>query len=158
MAIKTPMKRLRKQSSSTSIINQSNDFRSSSFVQSSPNAPTHPATYYQQQSAKRVSLHPSFTGEEWIAASPFNNRVASSSRPASGLPADDTVPIESDIDVQEREGNDFLEDVVMAIDLRDRETVGCSYYVAREEKLYCMEDVKYGGLEVIKMCKCFILT
>lgn len=157
MAIKTPMKRLRKQSSSTSIINQSNHFRSSSFVQSSPSAPTHPATYYQQQSAKRVSLHPPFTGGESIAASHFNTRVASSLQPTFGLPADDIVPVESDIDVQEREENDLLEDVVMAIDLRDRETVGCSYYVAREEKLYCMKDVKCGGLEVMKMCKCFIL-
>jgi DNA mismatch repair protein MSH5 len=37
----------------------------------------------------------------------------------------------------------------MAVDVRERGTVGCSYYVAREEKLYLMEDVKLGGPEVV---------
>ena len=37
----------------------------------------------------------------------------------------------------------------MAVDMRDRGTVGCSYYVAREEKLYFMDDVPFGGIEVI---------
>ena len=43
----------------------------------------------------------------------------------------------------------------MAVDVKVRGTVGCSYYVAREEKLYFMEDVKLGGLEVVDMCKYF---
>jgi DNA mismatch repair protein MSH5 len=41
----------------------------------------------------------------------------------------------------------------MALDMRDRSTVGCCYYVAREEKLYLMEDVQLGGLGVIDACK-----
>lgn len=48
---------------------------------------------------------------------------------------------------------DHLNEVIMAIDLRDRGTVGCCYYVAREEKLYLMEDAKHGGLEVVKACE-----
>lgn len=48
---------------------------------------------------------------------------------------------------------DHLNEVIMAIDLRDRGTVGCCYYVAMEEKLYLMEDVKHGGLEVVQACK-----
>jgi DNA mismatch repair protein MSH5 len=48
---------------------------------------------------------------------------------------------------------DSLNEVVMAVDIRDRGTVGCSYYVAREEKLYFMEDIKLGGPDIIEACK-----
>lgn len=57
--------------------------------------------------------------------------------------------------IEEREEDDALNEVVMAVDLRDRGTVGCCYYVAREEKLYLMEDVKHGGLDVIDTRKQF---
>jgi len=48
---------------------------------------------------------------------------------------------------------DSFSEVVMAVDIRDRGTVGCSYYAAREEKLYFMEDVKLGGPDVVEACK-----
>jgi len=38
----------------------------------------------------------------------------------------------------------------MAIDMHNRDTVGCCYYTARDEKLYLMSDAKFGGLEVIQ--------
>ena len=44
---------------------------------------------------------------------------------------------------------DALSEVIMAVNLTDRGTVGCAYYVAREEKLYFMEDVKLGGPDII---------
>ena len=56
---------------------------------------------------------------------------------------------EDDAATQEREDNDALNEIVMAVDMRDRGTIGCSYYVAREEKLYFMDDVRFGGLDVI---------
>lgn len=40
----------------------------------------------------------------------------------------------------------------MAVDVKDRMTIGCCYYVAREEKLALMEDVKLGSLEMIQTC------
>ncbi|KAL8944068.1 MAG: hypothetical protein Q9216_000659 [Gyalolechia sp. 2 TL-2023] len=43
----------------------------------------------------------------------------------------------------------------MALDIRDRATVGCAYYVPREEKLYLMEDVRFGGVEIIETRKRF---
>jgi DNA mismatch repair protein MSH5 len=45
----------------------------------------------------------------------------------------------------------------MAVDLRERGTVGCAYYVAREEKMYFMEDVRFGGVDVVetRMCSLF---
>ncbi|KAL8781285.1 MAG: hypothetical protein Q9194_000480 [Teloschistes cf. exilis] len=52
---------------------------------------------------------------------------------------------ERDADIDEREENDFLNETIMALDLRDRGTVGCAYYVAREEKLYMLEDVRMAA-------------
>jgi DNA mismatch repair protein MSH5 len=47
---------------------------------------------------------------------------------------------------------DALNEVIMAVDLRERGTVGCCYYVARDEKLCFMEDVKFGGVDVVDSC------
>jgi DNA mismatch repair protein MSH5 len=40
----------------------------------------------------------------------------------------------------------------MAVDVETREAVGCCYYVARDEKLYFMQDMPLGGVEVIEAC------
>ena len=48
---------------------------------------------------------------------------------------------------------DNLSEIVMAVNLTDRGTVGCAYYVARDEKLYFMEDVRMGGPDIIDACK-----
>lgn len=56
---------------------------------------------------------------------------------------------------QERSQNgvdaDFDEDqeVIMAVDVTDRGSIGCAYYVAREEKLCMMEDIQLGGAEMV---------
>ena len=60
---------------------------------------------------------------------------------------------ERDDEVLDRENNDSLNEIIMAVDLRDRGTVGCCYYIAREEKLYLMEDIKSGGIEVVDTCQ-----
>lgn len=52
----------------------------------------------------------------------------------------------------EDEDIDHLNEVVMAVDLNGATTVGCCYYVAREEKLYFMEDMKLGGPDVVDAC------
>ena len=41
----------------------------------------------------------------------------------------------------------------MAVDVKTRGTVGCAYYIAREQKLYFMEDVKFGGPDVVEACQ-----
>jgi hypothetical protein len=41
------------------------------------------------------------------------------------------------------------EQVIMAVDLTPRGTVGCCYYVARDEKLYFMEDIQFGEVDVV---------
>ncbi|KAL8631563.1 hypothetical protein Q9189_002669 [Teloschistes chrysophthalmus] len=52
---------------------------------------------------------------------------------------------ERDADIDEREEDDFLNETIMALDLRDRGTVGCAFYVAREEKLHMLEDVRMAA-------------
>ena len=49
---------------------------------------------------------------------------------------------------------ELLSEVIVAVSITDRGTVGCAYYVARDEKLYFMEDVQMGGPDVIDACKC----
>lgn len=61
--------------------------------------------------------------------------------------------IESDAEIQLREDADAMNEIIMAIDLRDRGTIGCAYYIAREEKLYLMEDIKMAGLDMIDTLK-----
>ncbi|KAK4993873.1 chaperone ATPase hsp78 [Elasticomyces elasticus] len=71
----------------------------------------------------------------------------------------DATPSQRATSPQREDGDadlDALNEIIMGVDLRDRGTVGCSYYVAREEKLYFMEDVKLGGVEVIDTLKLFI--
>ncbi|KAJ4296681.1 hypothetical protein N0V90_006729 [Kalmusia sp. IMI 367209] len=52
--------------------------------------------------------------------------------------------------------DDTLNEVVMAVDLQQKDTVGCCYYVAWSEKLYFMEDVKLGGIAVIDALRVYI--
>ncbi|KAF2093029.1 hypothetical protein NA57DRAFT_81710 [Rhizodiscina lignyota] len=44
----------------------------------------------------------------------------------------------------------------MAVDMRGRGDVGCAYYVAREETLYFMEDVKAGGADIVDGLKTYV--
>lgn len=52
----------------------------------------------------------------------------------------------------EEDLDDDLEQVIMAIDIKEHGTVGCCYYVAQEEKLYILGDVQLGGKEIIETC------
>lgn len=48
--------------------------------------------------------------------------------------------------------DDSMDHVIVALDMRDKEKVGCAYYVASEERLLCMEEVTSGGIEVVEKC------
>ncbi|KAK2732696.1 MutS protein msh5 [Myotisia sp. PD_48] len=41
--------------------------------------------------------------------------------------------------------------VIMAVDIKDRGTVGCSYLIAQEEKLYILEDIVHSGVDTIEV-------
>lgn len=42
-----------------------------------------------------------------------------------------------------------LSEVIMAVELTDRGSIGCAYYVSRTETLYFMEDVRMGDAEMV---------
>ncbi|KAF3043231.1 MutS protein msh5 [Didymella heteroderae] len=44
----------------------------------------------------------------------------------------------------------------MAVDMTPHGTVGCCYYVAREERLYFMEDLQIGDVDMVDTLKAFI--
>lgn len=46
-----------------------------------------------------------------------------------------------------------MNETILAVDMRDKGTVGCAYYTAREEKLYLMEDIKMANLDIIDTLK-----
>lgn len=48
--------------------------------------------------------------------------------------------------------DDDLDQVIVAIDVKDSGTVGCSYYSAEEEKLYLLGDIKSAGTDTIDSC------
>ena len=43
--------------------------------------------------------------------------------------------------------------VIMAVDVKEKGKVGCTYYISREERLLCMEDSLKGGIEMIERCR-----
>lgn len=115
----------------------------------------HTRTLQQQRPGKRVRLQ-----------APSNNERPSKRRhpPASSATHEahtthfsDTSRIESGSEPgeppHELDEDDNLNEVIVAIDMRNRDTIGCSYYVAREEKLHLLNDVKYGGVDIVEACE-----
>jgi DNA mismatch repair protein MSH5 len=52
--------------------------------------------------------------------------------------------------------DDTINEVVMSVDLTTRGTVGCCYYIARDEKMFFMEDIQFGDVDVIEALRMFI--
>lgn len=55
------------------------------------------------------------------------------------------------------EARDCSNEVIMAVDMRNGNTIGCCYYVGSEEKMYLLNDVKLGDIETIRNCWFHIL-
>ncbi|KAK2626882.1 hypothetical protein QTJ16_004057 [Diplocarpon rosae] len=64
-----------------------------------------------------------------------------------------TEVLETEAEIQARENSDAINEVIMAVELKARGTIGCAYYLAREEKLCLMEDIKMAGLDIIDTLK-----
>ena len=76
-------------------------------------------------------------------------RVVTPSRPKS-LRHEKPISSPRNVSVIEEEyADESLDHVIMAIDIKERNTVGCAYYLAREEKLFCMEDIANGGIDIV---------
>lgn len=48
-------------------------------------------------------------------------------------------------------------EIVMAVDIKEKGTVGCCFYIAREERLGILSDIQFGGKDFIDMCKFALL-
>ncbi|KAI8956371.1 muts domain V-domain-containing protein [Xylaria longipes] len=59
-----------------------------------------------------------------------------------------------DSEVLSEESADAMNEIIMAIDMRDRgprgSTLGCAYYVVLEEALYLLEDVAMAGVDLVE--------
>lgn len=107
-----------------------------SILQSSPALPTLPRE-------RRVSLR----------GSGSHSSIFSSRRDQDVVRAE---LYETEEETQAREDSDAVNEIIMAVDFKDRGTVGCAYYAARDEKLCLMEDIKVAGLDIIDTLKVHI--
>jgi hypothetical protein len=53
--------------------------------------------------------------------------------------------------------DNILGQVIMAVDIRSQQ-VGCAYYVIGEGRLFCMEQVVGGEMDIIEKCEAFVLS
>lgn len=157
MALRNPTKRQKTSIKLPMMGNRKNPLPES-LACSSPTSRIRSLDSLQLQPGKKVSFDQRPTRVSSAASFDRANSTASTSRAMSNGPSVSVPVAENDDDIQDREESDSLDEVIMAVDLRDKETVGCSYYVASEEKLYLMEDLKHGGIEVIDACKVIMLS
>lgn len=156
MASRNPTKR-QKTSFKTPLVRHSNNSLSESLARSSRTPCVHPFGFSQLQPGKHVNFDQQSSRGSSDVKFDRASSTAPTSRAVSNGPSVSVAVAENDIDIQDREESDSLDEVIMAVDLRDKGTVGCCYYVAREEKLYLMEDVKYGGIDVIGALKLHVM-
>jgi hypothetical protein len=48
--------------------------------------------------------------------------------------------------------DDELDQIIIAIDMKDAGTVGCAYYSAQEKKLYLLGDIQHSNTEIMDTC------
>lgn len=104
--------------------------------------------------APRISVPPS---TPVLPSHPTQNRVslrAPNSRDsyASSF-ANGALEEEEEQLIQSLENSDAWNEVILAVDMKERGTIGCAYYVAKEEKLCLMQDIKLAGLDVVDTLK-----
>ncbi|KAL9609329.1 MAG: hypothetical protein Q9167_005895 [Letrouitia subvulpina] len=156
MAAEVPPKRGRNSLTITPEVSYSYGRGSLSSVAGSPSALQEPARGSSHpRKRQRASLPPIISRQPQASTSTsLDSHIPASSLDSSRRSGVDRQS-ENDTEISEREANDFLNEVVMAIDLRDWATIGCSFYIAREETLYMMEDVKSGGPEIIETLRIY---
>lgn len=72
--------------------------------------------------------------------------TSSARQPRTPLATETQPPADSSED-------DYFDQVIASIDMKDFGTVGCAYYSTEEEKLYLLGDSRSGGTETIEACK-----
>ncbi|KAI0450679.1 muts domain V-domain-containing protein [Xylaria acuta] len=78
----------------------------------------------------------------------------SSRSPPGRPPTAGFEPGGQDNEVLPEESDDAMNEIIMAIDMRDRgprgSTLGCAYYVVLEEALYLLEDVAMASIDLVE--------
>lgn len=118
-----------------------------------------PQSALSSGTGKRISMRAPTSSASTAQNSSNTIRLSSSDDSATVRGDDesesDPYAPESEGQIQSREDADEMNEVVMAIELK-RGTVGCAYYVAREEKLFLMEDVRMAGVDLVDTLKLHI--
>ena len=154
MAMHAAKRRRDKAIAATSTVNQSNDSRASSFVQTSPLSHFQRAKHPQQRPTQRTGLHLSRKHTCTKVPQPSNIRPAYRHSPFSYVAASGVyIAIEDGTEVKQGEDSDS-DEVIMCVDMRGRGTVGCCYYESCTGSLHLVEDVECGGLDAVDTCEC----
>ncbi|KAA8567184.1 hypothetical protein EYC84_010241 [Monilinia fructicola] len=106
-----------------------------------------------QDGHRHSSTHPPPSSNRISIRSASSHAVALSSIQDEDDEANNLEAEENDSDIQEREDSDSMNEIVMAVELKERGTIGCAYYIAREEKLCMMADISMAGLDIIDTLK-----
>lgn len=76
--------------------------------------------------------------------------------PSSSVPRQLRTPFQTETHIEINDTESFPDDnlghIIVAFDLKDYGTVGCSYYSAEEEKIYMLGDSRSGGMGTIEAC------
>lgn len=51
---------------------------------------------------------------------------------------------------QDQDGMDDANEIIMAIEMKENNTVGCAYYIMVEETLCLQEDIPMAGIEIVE--------
>ncbi|RAL65195.1 hypothetical protein DID88_001301 [Monilinia fructigena] len=143
-----PSKRRRVSSAGDSNRQSSSQGQSSGLQSSSSRTSSVP-----QAGHRDSSMHPLPPSNRILIRSASSHAVALSSVQDMDDAANNLEAEENDSDIQEREYCDSMNEIVMAIELKERGTIGCAYYIAREEKLCMMADISMAGLDIIDTLK-----
>ena len=133
----------------TSIASQTDGKQTSSAALTSPLHHSQASRLLPLVPNKRVNLQTPNAGRTFAPKASSTYAAARSYRQTSTGPSEADLRPENDADIGEREDADSLNEVIMAVDMKDKGNVGCCYYVARDEKLALLSDVQSGGLEII---------
>ena len=132
-------------------VSQSNYSGGSSFVQSSPLSEFQRSRHPQQRPTKNVKLHPPKNDTHASAPSSHPHPAYRHSSTSSVAASAFNVAIENKTEGQDEDIDP--DEIIMCVDMRDRGTVGCCYYESSTGSLHLVEDIKYGGLEVVDTCE-----
>jgi hypothetical protein len=88
-------------------------------------------------------------GRQTQLALPASARSSQSRAQSARSPASSILPSRNGLVLEEEDSNDSLGHIIVAIDIKSRAEVGCAYYIAKEERLLCMEDITGGGQEIV---------